>query len=179
MNSKIVDLWFLTECYVLAKNSPDKSTQNGAILINSKSLQILGKGFNTFPNGVKILSERLERPKKYGFTGHAEERAIKDALIKGYDVRGSTLYCPWFACDGCGRDIVDFGIREVIGWGGVGNLMTPVQKLKGQADWKTSIRDALEMFDDAGINYRWVKGPLLEDLEILFYEKKVKLNDFA
>ncbi len=173
-----MDASLLIKSYILAKNSPDISTQNGAILIRGDPLgyAILGAGFNTFPTGVKITPERLKRPEKYDFTGHAERRAIFDAINKGNNVKGTTLYVPWFACSACADAIINLGIKEVVGWTGLEKMAKETSKGEGQPEWQISINHALEMFDEAGVKYRWFDGHLDIDTEILFSGKKFNIS---
>lgn len=107
------DIDMLKLAYRLALNSPDASTQNGAV-VETEGFRS-GFGYNTFPFGVKSTPERLERPMKYNFTEHAERNAIFDCCLHGYGTNGATMWVPWFACSDCARAIIQAGIVRVVG----------------------------------------------------------------
>lgn len=43
----------------------------------------------------------------------AEQRAILNALKKGIDLKGATLYCSYSPCTICSRFLVELGFKEV------------------------------------------------------------------
>jgi dCMP deaminase len=134
---------WLTISYNVARNSPDLSTQNGAIIINNLG-QVVGMGCNEFPRGVKVLQERLvSRPEKYLYVEHAERNAIYNSIYMGQTTVGATMFCPWFACADCARGIIQSGIKKVIGH----------QKMFDDTPerWRESIDNAFVMFDEAGV----------------------------
>ena len=136
---------YLGMAYDLAHNSPDLSTQLGAVLMNKRShfYSVIGIGWNTLPRGVKTSDERLSRPTKYLYTEHAERNAIFDAARRGHATEGSTMFCPWFACADCGRAIIQSGVKKVIGHKAM---------FDGTPDrWKDSIAEAFVMFGEAGV----------------------------
>lgn len=134
----------LVFAYEEAKLSPDKSTQNGAIIVSEgRYLTKVACGCNTLPAGVKHSPERFDRPKKYEFTEHAERNAIYHAARRGKATEGLTMICPWFACADCARAIIQAGIVRVIGHKPMFDE-TPEH-------WKASIASAFEMFAEAGI----------------------------
>lgn len=150
INVPRTDLEYLKHAYTYAMLSPDPSTQNGAILV--KDGDIVAAGINTFPIGVKQYPSRLERPIKYSYVEHAERNALYDAAACGVMTAGLTMYCPWFACTDCCRAIIQCGIIRVVG-----------HKLPAHEDnprWKESIAVALEMFDEAGVEYGYVEGKI-------------------
>jgi dCMP deaminase len=161
--------YVLLAAYNLAKESPDPSTQNGAIILGSSwrdvelenRLQIFikGKACNTFPKAVKSSPERLQRPLKYDLIEHAERRAIYDAAFNGVPLQGTTMFVPYFACAACARAIICSGIKEVIGHQEMMN--------KTPAHWKKSIEIALIMLEEAGIKTELVLGQL-DGPELLF-----------
>jgi dCMP deaminase len=172
MFQKRIDLFYLKEAYKFAQNSPDRSTQNGAILVKDNSVflleNILAWGINEHPIGVIRSEERLNRPLKYNYTEHAERNVIFSAAKKGVKTEGLIMYVPWFACDECARAIIQAGIKEVIGYTGPEKWSREKAVLERKAiDWRKSIERGLEMFDEAGVKYRWVDGHI-GDVKVLF-----------
>jgi len=118
--------------------SPDPSTQNGAILVRD---DIVGRGYNCFPDGVEYLPERWKRPIKYSYIEHAERNAIFNAARCGSCAAGTTLYCTWFACADCARAIIQAGVVRVVG----------VAKHASHGQWNESISIGDIMMAEAGI----------------------------
>ena len=144
------DQYFLKLAYEHAKKySPDPRTQNGAILVNAKSLEIISYGANCFPDGVQALPERLERAVKYQYLEHAERCAIFSAAKKGYATQGAILYVPWFACADCAKAIIGSGISCVVGHA------APCQSINA---WNSSIEIGLKLLDEAKVPYRYYEG---------------------
>lgn len=106
--------YLLRSAYRLARSSPDPSTQNGAVLIDSTTIDLIAAGFNAFPIGVQYSEERWERPAKYSFIEHAERASIYRAAVLGVSTKGSTMVCPWAACSDCARAIVCAGVTRLV-----------------------------------------------------------------
>jgi dCMP deaminase len=150
---------YLREAYEFAaKNSTDRSTQNGAILVDEKGT-VVAWGANRFPGGVVESSERLERPAKYLYVVHAEHSAVLDAAKRGVRTNGLTMYGTWVACNDCAKSIIDSGIVRVVGH----------KKTMDKAPerWLEPIRVARQMFMEAGVVYELWDGDIGE-VEILF-----------
>lgn len=152
-------LWLL-ECYKIAKNSPDPSTQNGAMIVSEawilsqdvdKQL-VLGAACNTFPEGVENKPERLRRPLKYSMVEHAERGAVYDAAASGNCTQGATMFVPWFACADCARAIIGAGITHVVGH--------KVMMDKTPPHWRESIKTAFDMMKEADIYYELIDGKI-------------------
>lgn len=97
----------------VALNSPDQSTQNGAVLLNAAGTRI-GADCNRFPDGVSYDDSRWVRPLKYSFVEHAERNAIYQAAKFGNRALGGTLVAPWAACADCARSIIQAGIGKLV-----------------------------------------------------------------
>jgi dCMP deaminase len=154
------DNWveMLRHCYLAAAQSPDESTQNGA-LIHLDSYEVL-TACNDFPPSVEITPKRLARPEKYFWIEHAERAAIFGALNEGVNLNGATLFCTWYACADCARAIIQSGIRNVVGHAAMRD---------GTPDhWKDSINAAFDMLEEANVKMYWVDEPILEAKPILF-----------
>ena len=156
---------FLRQAYKFAaENSTDKSTQNGAILVDNLNT-IVAFGTNRFPQGVLETSERLERPAKYMYVVHAETSAILDAAKKGIKTEDTTMYAPWSACNDCAKSIIDSGIAKVV---------AHKQIMEASYNqWPDSIRIAKDMFKEAGVLYELYDGDI-GGVEVLFNGKKFK-----
>jgi deoxycytidylate deaminase len=110
-------------------------------------------GANRFPKGVKVTPELLaDRDKKLFRMQHAERSAICKAALNGYCTLNATLYAPWFACNECALDIIDAGIKLVVGHQTI-MKMTPER-------WRASIEEADEMLDEAGVGRIYLEGDL-------------------
>jgi deoxycytidylate deaminase len=83
---------------------------------------------------------------------HAERAAICKAALNGYSTLNATLYAPWFACNECALDIIDAGIKLVVGHQTI-MKMTPER-------WRVSIEEADEMLDEAGVGRIYLEGDL-------------------
>ena len=136
---------YLRQAYEFAaKNSTDRSTQNGAILVDGSG-RVVAWGTNCFPKGVVESPERLERPAKYLYVVHAEHASILYAARNGVKTEGLTMYGSWVACNDCAKSIIDSGIIKVIGH---------KKTFDSSPDhWKEPIEIARQMFMEAGVTY--------------------------
>lgn len=140
---------YLNMAYRAATESPDPSTQNGAVIVTVSGTVA---DCNRFPDKVKITDERLKRPLKYNFIEHAERNVIFKACKQQLPILGSTMYVPWFACSDCARAIISVGIRKVVGH---------QKMLDGTPDhWKDSIQHAFTMLKEAGVETEWFQGDI-------------------
>ncbi|NPA54251.1 MAG: bifunctional diaminohydroxyphosphoribosylaminopyrimidine deaminase/5-amino-6-(5-phosphoribosylamino)uracil reductase RibD [Aquificae bacterium] len=98
------DTFFMREALKLAKKRKGLTHPNptvGAVIV--KDGKIIGKGYH----------EKAGKP-------HAEREAIKDALEKGYDISGSTMYvtlepcCHYGRTPPCTEAIIDSRIKRVV-----------------------------------------------------------------
>lgn len=145
----------LRRCCVKAVESPDPSTQNGAVLV----LEDGDGGYpfpatyacNRFPRGVRDTPERWERPLKYQFVIHAEQHALALAGLYGHATGGLTLVCPWAACDRCAVSIIAGGITKVVTF--------PREQDEVQARWAPSCEVADVMFQEASVAVVFVPPP--------------------
>lgn len=150
----------MIHAYKNAQWSPDPSSQNGSVLVDSKSLEIISHGWNRFPDGVKSTPERLaNREEKYPRINHAERVALYSAARSGVATMGTTLVCPWLACTDCAKAIIDCGVRRVV---------SHKQRMDIDAkNWGPSITIALEMMQEAGIVHDQVDQVLGIEFDIL------------
>ncbi len=146
---------YLLQCYRLAAlNSPDPSTQNGALLVDFRdnSLgRVVCSGVNEFPHGVTMTYERGAPENKLTYTEHAERNAIYSAAREGIKTAGLTMFCSWAACAECARAIILAGIAELV-----------THRLPGvpHSRWDASIAAGMEMLNESGVQVRWIDGKL-------------------
>lgn len=141
----------LNVSYNFALCSPDQSTQNGALIITDAGY-ILSSGFNRMPSGVQYLPERLERPAKYKYFGHAETNCIFNAAKKGIRLEGNTMVCGWAACSSCAIAIIESGIKR---------LVTHKQAHERSPEfWQQEINVAFTMLKEAGVEVVMYDGEI-------------------
>jgi dCMP deaminase len=136
---------WLRLAYYGALESPDTSTQNGALLIDPwGNPMMMTLACNTFPIGVDgTLPERMERPLKYACIEHAERNSIYAAARLGICTRGMTMAAAWAACADCGRAIIQAGIARLI--------RHMPKSLADNPRWMESIAQADQMMLEASI----------------------------
>jgi dCMP deaminase len=142
---------YMLEALIIALDSPDPSTQNGAVLTRDG---IVSTGCNRFPNKVQYLPERWERPAKYSYIEHAERNSIFDAARSGTSTLGTTMFCPWFACADCARAIIQAGIVRVVG----------LTAKTSHERWNEQIQVGDTMMSEAGVEV--VRGRLSKIYQI-------------
>jgi dCMP deaminase len=135
----------MQQALLLAQDSRDPSTQNGAVIAHSieGEMQILSSGINSFCTQVQETPERWERPLKYQFVEHAERNAVYNATKYGKSIAGATLYVPFRPCVECARAIIQTGIDRVVCHKTIA-LATPDH-------WKESLDSAESLLSEAGV----------------------------
>lgn len=102
---------FLELAHLVASWSKDPTTQVGAVAIDPKSRAILETGFNGLPRGVEDRPERMERPAKYLWTGHAEENLVAHAARAR--LLGAEVEVTHLCCSRCARMLINSGVAAV------------------------------------------------------------------
>ena len=139
----------LALAYAKALESPDPSTQNGALLISDAG-KILAADCNRFPDGVHDTKERWERPLKYKIIEHAERNACYAAGKAGIKTDELVMVCCWATCTDCARAIIQCGVKR---------LVTHKQAYdRSPESWKTDIDLALQMLREAGVEFVMYDG---------------------
>lgn len=136
------------DAYIVSRDSPDPSTQNGALLWNPKG-ELIGVDYNRFPEGVEYTAERWERPLKYEVIEHAERNAIFWAAAAGRKTLNSTLVVPWAACSDCARAIIQAGVKRLVRHKAATAHSNEIAA-PGK-DWSGSITTADTMLYEAGV----------------------------
>jgi len=106
------DHTYMRMARVESQKSPDESNKVGCIIRRSGGYDVLGVGFNSYPEN-SIAPRRYGKGDdfKYARIIHAEMRA----LIHAQDcVQGATLYTTCPPCSNCAKHICDAGISRVI-----------------------------------------------------------------
>lgn len=145
-----LDKWdqrFLKLAEEVASWSKDPSRKIGAVAIGAKG-QVLAQGYNGFPRGIDDSEERYnDRERKYELVVHAEMNVIYNATYSGVSLDGATLYVTGLpVCSECAKGIVQVGIKRVI-----------MRDMEIPDSWQESWRKTQEMFDETGIQFKFVK----------------------
>lgn len=130
----------------IAKWSKDPSRKIGAIIVGDAG-QIISQGYNGFPRGIWDTEERLnDRETKYKYVVHAEMNAIFNAVHNNASTVGSSMYVTGLpVCRECAKAIIQVGIKNVF------------MDTKPIDNWFESGKDALEMFEEAGVKYHYIE----------------------
>lgn len=143
---------FLRLSYDLASGSPDRSNQNGAVIVNAYG-QMVSMGRNEFTTGIVPTAEQLaDRDWKLFHIEHAERNAIFPLVGRSSADAPFTMVCQWFACGDCARAIVLSGITKVIGHKERMD-MTPER-------WKDSVEAGLNIIRAGGVEIEFYSGKL-------------------
>ena len=151
---------YMRQAYQIATQSPDQSTQNGAVIVGRDGWAISAP--NTFPSGVE---HRHERPEKYAYIEHAERNVIYACAFDGFSTAGTTMYVLWAACADCARGIIQSGVTTVVTHNFY--LEPPGMDEAGRKNWAESIKDAMVMFEEAGVRVVYTDVEVMKDGETL------------
>ena len=108
----------MREAVVTARNSKDRSTQVGYVVVTSDG-KIIGRGYNRFLKGCNFnwippKDNKDNLNTKYPYVSHAETEAIADSINKGYSVKGCTLIGTLNPCGPCVSAAQLYKIREIV-----------------------------------------------------------------
>lgn len=156
----VVDRTILGQCYRVATESPDTSTQIGAVIMSKGGVvKYSTLSCNGFVRGWEATEADYERPRKYLVTEHAERRAIYRAAMMGVPTLGATLYSTWAACADCARAIVEAGFARLV------RHHPPVDEATER--WLESVALGDEIMLAGGIEIVDIFGPIDEAFKIL------------
>lgn len=160
VNADTIDRIVLAQCYQRAVQSPDTSTQIGAVIVNKNSrIEHSTFSFNGFVYGWEPTAQDYERPRKYQIIEHAERRAIYKAANAGIALHGCTLYSSWAACADCARGIVESGIVRLI------RHYPPLDEATER--WLESVTLGDQILRAGNVDIVDILGPIPEALPIL------------
>ena len=134
----------MSKAYMHALESPDPSSQNGAVLCQRQpngQLDVVAKGFNHFYEGIPLEVE--DRTKKLQRIEHAERDCLYFAANRGVETQGSIMVCPWAACYDCARAIIGTGVSALI--------FHRQRYLLTDERWIDSVNEALHWLQDSGV----------------------------
>lgn len=111
MTPSLGHLYYMDECRTLALRSPDPSTKVGAVVVDASGIDIVGRGWNSFPPSSAVSPAVYSlKQEKYDRIIHSEMRALLQA---GRQARGGTLYTTLVPCKECAKHIAEAGIQRV------------------------------------------------------------------
>ena len=139
------DDWWLGLAEYVSTRSKDPSTQVGAVIARDK--EFISFGYNGFPPQIEDKKEWYEdRETKYRLVIHAEANAILNN--RGMDLRGAACYTfPLTPCGECAKLLVAAGIRRVVARIGL--------DVREEQRDPAKIKQATEVFDKAGVDFKW------------------------
>lgn len=146
MNSKW-DQRYLDMAEHISSWSRDPSKKIGAVAVEPNTHRVLSVGYNGFPRNIKDSNSRYSNRKtKYKYVVHAEMNAIYNASYNGVSLNQATLYVYGLPiCSECAKGIIQVGIKRVI-----------MRKMEIPDNWKESWNLSQNLFDEAGITYRFI-----------------------
>lgn len=160
IESEEIHRTILGQCYREASESPDTSTQIGAVVVGRFGVvKFSTLSHNGFIHGWDPTVEDLERPRKYQVIEHAERRAIYRAAKGGIQLEGCTLYSTWAACADCARAIVESGFVRLV------RHHPPHDDAVDR--WMESVALGDEMMKSGGVEIVDIYGPITEGFKIL------------
>jgi deoxycytidylate deaminase len=160
MFDKTMLVKLMAKAYNNAQRSPDKSSQNGAILVIRKTtgeLDVVANGYNHFYKGIP--GELQDRDQKLREIEHAERACIYDAAYGGEPTKGSIMVCPWAACTDCARAIIGSGVQCLV--------YHHERYLLTDKRWIDSVNESLVWMENAGIQLFALEGSIPHTKPIL------------
>lgn len=138
-----------------AKRSPDPSTKVGCVVRRARGFDILGRGYNSFPDRSFVPhSLYYEREEKYDRIIHAEVRALFDAAA----VRRSPLilYTTFPPCKECAKHMVERDVIQVVMYDDVWLLNHQGRSNESWAKWMQSFEQSKKILAEADIEILYV-----------------------
>jgi deoxycytidylate deaminase len=176
MNKKEIYANYLREAYNFAsQTSQDPNTRTGVVVIKNPKIfsldNILFKGANRLPTGVKYEDSLVVKPKKYDMIAHAERDCIHKAHYNNISLKGGIMFSPWLPCAPCAEAIINSGIVKVV----MHKEINDITNAGTGKDWGDSQKNALELFEKAGISYEFFSHKFGDGLKIKFRDNYIEL----
>lgn len=132
----------LRDCYTHAAQSPHPSTHTAALLVRGE--EVVMRGINELPPGVRIIPERFEGENKHLYPNHAERDVIYRAAREGIRTDTLTMVMPWLPCIPCANAIITSGIRT---------LIVHRQMIERTSDrWQEELKNAVQILQESGVS---------------------------
>ena len=97
----------------IAKLSPDKETQVGAVMLSDEG-RIIATSFNGYLRGADDDALPTTRPEKYIFMQHAERNILYNCCYEGIKTKNSTILCTLSPCEDCVRASYQSGVKTIV-----------------------------------------------------------------
>lgn len=97
----------------MAKLSPDKETQVGAVMLSSEE-RVIASSFNGYLRGAIDSALPNTRPDKYQYMQHAERNMLYNCAYEGIRTKGTTIVCTLSPCVDCLRACFQSGVEFII-----------------------------------------------------------------
>lgn len=141
------DKRFIGLAHHISKWSKDRKKIVGAIIVDEDQ-RVISMGYNGFVSGINDdIEERHIKPLKLSYVVHAEANALYSASRSGIKTKGATIYVTFPPCSECAKGIIQSGIKRV-----VCNSINSTD-----SSWLQTAAIAKEMFEEAGIEIKYVK----------------------
>ncbi|RPF72680.1 deaminase [Aurantiacibacter spongiae] len=153
-NQTEADLHYLAEALGARSQTDDPKAkafpQSGVGVVIAKGEVELARSANVLPPALAARFRHdmrgISDEERYHVIEHAERAAIYQALQKGIDLSGATLYGTRFPCSDCARAML---------WAGIARAVFP-SGFAGEDRWVVSQRAALHMLRHAGVTVRYL-----------------------
>jgi dCMP deaminase len=146
------DRRFLAVAMQVSHWSKDPSSKMGAVIANAEQ-RLVALGYNGFPKQVEDCQSRQYNKKvKYEIVVHAEANAL---LIAGSAAVGGTVYLcgPRPICARCAGILIQAGIKRAVAIRPPPCDETKTNHDPSQMNWAESGRLALQMFNEAEVEF--------------------------
>jgi dCMP deaminase len=126
----------------ISLRSIDPSRKVGAIAVIDNDILITS--YNRFVSGIAETHERYTNKElKYKYIIHAEQRLIYNACKTDESLKNTTVYVYGLGvCSECAKGLIEVGVKEVYSMGIINDR------------WKSSIDDAVSIFNEANVMYQ-------------------------
>ena len=177
------DRRFLAVAMQVSCWSKDPSSKMGAVIANSDH-RLVTLGYNGFPKQVEdTKSRRHNKNVKYELVVHAEVNAL---LIAGSAALGGTvyLYGPRPICARCAGILIQAGIKRAVAIRPPPCDETTAKPLRdsSQMDWAESGRLALQMFNEAEVEFDPIHNNLAVEemfIDLMNWAERNKAEEMA
>lgn len=145
---RLIDGEYIKRAYEYACNhSEDLDTKSGCVVILRDGEIFYGT--NRLPEGIELISERIQKPLKYSYLEHCERDAIAQVVKEGKSTKDATIYINWKPCMDCTRMIINSGFRRVVVHKEGQETYERLANIDKGGDWHEI--DSMEFLREAGV----------------------------